>query len=137
MIVVTAGPSFAPSLSPSAVPTSSVPTALPTITGSVVFVELSKEVTQSLTQEEVEAIIQTAEESFGLFPDNVEASVTYSITGTVDIDIDGEIEEEEGFHDDGASMVIEENIDGNICTPPLFDFFFPVTYRWIILYFDP
>ena len=49
----------------------------------------------------------------------------------------GEIEEEEGFHDDGASMVIEENIDDNICTPPLFDFVFPVTYRWIILYFDP
>ena len=41
----------------------------------------------------------------------------------------GEIEEEEGFHDDGVLMDIEENIDDNICTPPLFDFVFPVTYR--------
>ena len=49
----------------------------------------------------------------------------------------GEIKEREGFHDDGALIDIEENIDDNFCTPPLFDFVFPVIYCWIILYCDP
>ena len=82
-------------MSPSRRPTSSVPSALPTITGSVVFVELTKDVTASLTESEIQEIVEAAEEAFGLFPDNVEATVSYSISGTVDVSIDGEYEEEE------------------------------------------
>ena len=53
-------------------------------------------------------------------------------------DNDDDNDEDIGEIDCGVdSMAIEENIDDNICTPPLFDFVFPVTYRWIILYCDP
>ena len=95
MNFVSAAPSTVPSVEPSLSPVSSSPSALPTITGSVVFVELSKQVTASLTEEEVSAIVQNAEETFGLFPDNVEAVVTYSVSGTVDVSLEGDYDEQE------------------------------------------
>ena len=95
MNFVTSAPSGSPTATPTHVPSSTVPSAAPTITGSVVFVELSKQVTASLTEEEVSAIVESAEEEFGLFPDNVDAVVTYSVTGTVDVSFEGDYDEQE------------------------------------------
>ena len=70
-------------------PTSAVPSAAPSITGSVVFVELNREVSQSLTDAEIAEIVTLAEDTFGVYPGNVEAEVSYEITGTVNADFDG------------------------------------------------
>ena len=51
--------------------------------------------TASLTDEEVAAIVESAENTFGLFPDNVEAVVTYSVTGTVAVAVEGDYDEQE------------------------------------------
>ena len=71
------------------IPTTNLPSARPSITGSVVFIEMTQEVTASLTSEEVDDFIETAEETFGLYPGNVEAEVSYEISGTIAIETDG------------------------------------------------
>ena len=77
-------------------PSSDAPSAPPSITGSVVFVELTQEVTSSLTSEELQEFVALAEEAFGVNPGNVEAEVTYDISGTIAIETDGsEIGEED------------------------------------------
>ena len=50
---------------------------------------MSKPVTSSLTDDEVADIITLAENTFGVYPGNVEAEVSYEITGTVNADFDG------------------------------------------------
>ena len=84
-----------PSVSPSTIPTSAVPTPTPSISGSVVFVEMNTAVTESLSNEVVADIIKSAEETFGVFPGSVEAEITYDITGSVVMTIDGDYSEEE------------------------------------------
>ena len=74
-------------------PTTSIPSALPTITGSVVFVELTKQVTESLSSEDLSALVASAEEAFGLNPGNVEAVVTYDVHGVLDVELTGDYEE--------------------------------------------
>ena len=92
---MTSAPTFVPSISPSRVPSSTVPSALPTITGAVVFIELKKEVSATLTSEQLDEIIKTTEEAFDIYPGNVEASVTYDISGTIDITTDRDVNNEE------------------------------------------
>ena len=93
---MTAAPSIAPSLIPSKVPSSTIPSAVPTITGAVVFVDMNKLVTSSLTDVEIIEIVNEAEDTFGVYPGDVEVEVTYDITGSVSIETDGsEVSEEE------------------------------------------
>lgn len=77
-----------PTLTPSILPSSTIPTGIPSITGSVVFVDMTKEVTESLNSGDIADIVTQAENSFGVQPGNVQADVTYDITGTVEIDFD-------------------------------------------------
>ena len=93
---MTAAPSIAPSLMPSKAPSSTIPSAVPTITGAVVFVDMNKLVTSSLTDDEISEIVTEAENTFGVYPGDVEVEVTYDITGSVSIETDGsEVSEEE------------------------------------------
>jgi hypothetical protein len=82
---VTASPSAVPSLSPSNVPSSTIPSATQTITGAVVFVDMTKVVTSSLTDDEITDIVNEAENTFGVYPGDVEAEVMYDITGSISI----------------------------------------------------
>ena len=107
---MTSAPTTVPSKTPSDAPSSTIPSALPTITGSVVFIELKKEVTSSLTASEIDAIVKTTEEAFDIFPGNVEASVTYEITGTVAIAVDGDYNAEELVEALKASIASSLNI---------------------------
>ena len=84
-----------PSTIPSVEPTSAIPTQRPSITGSVVFVELTQLVTESLTEEEIATIVASAEETFEVYPENVEAVVTYKTEGEIELEIDGELTPEE------------------------------------------
>ena len=73
-----------------------MPSAVPTITGAVVFVDMSKLVTSSLGEDEIMEIVNEAENTFGVYPGDVEVEVTYDITGSVSIETDGsEVSEEE------------------------------------------
>ena len=58
--------------------------------------ELNKLVASSLTDDEIQDLITSAESSFGVQPGNVNADVSYDITGSVKVSTDGsEITEEE------------------------------------------
>lgn len=57
-----------PTVAPTQLPSSTVPSAQPTITGAVVFIDMSKTVTASLTDEEVQEIVSDMENIFGVFP---------------------------------------------------------------------
>jgi len=92
---VTSAPTKTPSTIPSIAPTSAIPTQRPSITGSVVFVELTQLVTESLTEEDVAKIVASAEETFGVYPENVEAVVTYQTHGEIEFEIEGELTPEE------------------------------------------
>ena len=92
---MTSAPSFTPTRTPSLSPTTSIPSALPTITGSVVFVELTKQVTESLSSEDITALVVSAEEAFGLNPGNVETVVSYDVHGVLEVDLSGDYEEAE------------------------------------------
>ena len=75
-------------------PTSTVPSTVPTISGSVVFVELSREVSSTISDEELSELISSAEETFGVQPGNVEAEVTYDVSGTIVLALEEDINEE-------------------------------------------
>ena len=80
---MTSSPSLTPSLIPSNVPSSQIPSASPTITGSVVFVDMNKIVFETLTENEIADIITSAEDAFGVYPGDVQAEVSYDITGSM------------------------------------------------------
>ena len=92
---MTSAPSGIPTMTPSAFPSSNIPTSAPTITGAVVFVDMQKSVTSTLTDDEIAEIVTLAENEFGVFPGNVEADISYEITGSVDLTFDGDYDEEE------------------------------------------
>lgn len=75
-------------MTPSLRPTSNMPTSPPTITGSVVFIDLDKQVTSSMTNDEIEEIMSQAENAFGIYPGDVIAEVAYEVTGTVTLHTD-------------------------------------------------
>lgn len=95
MKYITSAPSTMPSIHPSDAPSSNVPTIKPTITGAVVFIDMQQLVTANLTNEEIDDLIVAVENTFGLFPHNVEAEISYDITGTIQIDMNEEVSTEE------------------------------------------
>lgn len=88
---VTSPPSTTPTAIPSMAPLSSIPTLTPSITGSVVFIDMKKPVTASFTEKEIADLVKSAEKAFGLFPDNVKAEVRYDIMGTIAIETQEEV----------------------------------------------
>ena len=78
----------APSFVPSTVPTTSIPTVAPSITGSVALISSSKSnVTSSLSSSEMNNIIDSITEAYGVDEEDVEILIEYSSSGTIDIDI--------------------------------------------------
>ena len=84
-----------PTTAPTNLPSSMIPTQAPTITGSIVLIELSQLVTETMTESEIEDIVRTAEETYGVYPGNVEAEVTYDIAGVISLALDDDIPEEQ------------------------------------------
>ena len=52
-------------------------------------------VAQSLTDDEIDEMVTLAENTFGLLPGNVEASVNYDIIGTITVTSDSELSNDE------------------------------------------
>ena len=72
-----------------------MPSAVPTITGAIVLMDMTKLVSSSLTDDEIDEIMIAVQNDFGVYPGDVEAEVTYDITGSISIEIDGDVSEEE------------------------------------------
>ena len=51
---------------------------------------MNKQVTDDLTQDEIDEIISDIEEEFDLYPGNVDTTVTYETTGTIAVELDGD-----------------------------------------------
>ena len=94
---MTSAPSSSPTITPSLVPTSTIPTAPPSITGAVVFVDMETIVSEDLSNDEVAEIISAAETEFGLNPGDVNADISYDITGVIEITLDDSDHSEEDF----------------------------------------
>jgi hypothetical protein len=92
---ITFAPSAIPTVTPSDAPSSAIPASMPSITGSVVFIDMQQLVTATLTDEDVSELVATVENTFGLFPDNVQAEIQYDIIGTIEIVADEEVSNEE------------------------------------------
>ena len=109
----------APTLAPSLIPTTSLPTAAPSITGSVAIIELSKPVTESLSETEVNDIQSQAADAYGVDAEDITVEVVYQTTGTLDIDVTGDVSEEEleeALEEEIAALlgVHEGNVNVNI-----------------------
>ena len=89
---VTSAPTFIPSVVPSQMPSSSIPSARPTITGEVVIIDLTTQVSDDLTTEEINEIIEDVEEEFDIYPGNVDVEVTYETSGTIALTLDENVD---------------------------------------------
>ena len=102
---MTSAPTLLPSVVPSSAPVSSVPSSTPTITGAVVYLHLDKQVTEDLSQEELDDLVSYVEEELGIYPDNVEVDVVYEITGTIEV---------EGSYEDAEAL--EQELEEALAT---------------------
>ena len=118
---------FAPTFVPSVPPTTSLPTATPSITGAVTIIGTSKVVNESLTSEEIAAILAEVADSFSVNDEDVDVSVVYETTGTInvtfsdDVKVDDleEVLEEElaellGLH--GSDIDVNVNLENGTIT---------------------
>ena len=101
---ITAAPSSRPTVAPSKAPVSSIPSAAPTITGAVASVSISGAVTESMSEEDVAAISNELAEIYGVDPLDVETTVDYVASGTLDVSIP------EGVSEADVIAALEESI---------------------------
>jgi phenylpyruvate tautomerase PptA (4-oxalocrotonate tautomerase family) len=83
-VFITAAPTFVPSTSPSIAPVSTIPSAVPSITGAVASVTISGTATEDLPAEEIENITSDLAEIYGVDPSDVETTIDYVASGTLD-----------------------------------------------------
>ena len=101
-----------PTISPSDLPTSSVPSATPTITGAVASISISGEVTEDLSEDNINAITTDLAEIYGVDVTDVETTVDYVISGTLDVTIPESIPTED------AISSLEQSIGDVLCVHP-------------------
>ena len=82
----------------------SIPSAAPTITGAVASVSISGAVTEAMSEEDVEAISNELAEIYGVDPLDVETTVDYVASGTLDVSIP------EGVSEADVIAALEESI---------------------------
>ena len=83
-----------PTSKPSALPTSVIPSAVPTITGDVASISLSGIVTADMPFEDINAISSNLAEIYGVDSSDVETTVDYVASGTLDVTIPDDVSEE-------------------------------------------
>lgn len=101
---ITAAPTLLPTISPSNKPTSTIPSTAPTITGEVASVSLSGSITENMSMENIDAITSNLAEIYGVDISDVESSVDYVISGTLNVTIPENIPEED------AIILLEQSI---------------------------
>ena len=104
--IVTSAPTFIPSVVPSQIPSSSIPSARPTITGDVVIIDLVTQVSDDLTTEEINEIIEDVEEELDIYPGNVDVEVTYETSGVINLALAEDVD----FDSEELEQALEESI---------------------------
>ena len=118
-IFITAAPTISPSMRPSMSPSSFIPSSVPTITGAISSVSMSGTVTADISIIEIAGHLA---EIYGVDSNDVEASVDYITSGTLDVTIPEEIPDSEaitafvesisdilGIHERNVAVTIDEN----------------------------
>ena len=95
---ITAAPTVVPSTSPSMSPVTTIPSAVPTITGAVASVSISGTVTSSMSSDDIDAISSDIAEIYGVDASDVETTVDYVASGTLDVTIPTGVSEEEAIN---------------------------------------
>ena len=81
-----------------------IPSSFPTITGSVASVSISGIVTESMSQQEVDEVTSQLAEIYGVDVNDIETTVDYVTSGTLDVTIPEDVSESE------AIEVLQESI---------------------------
>ena len=89
-IYITSAPTVISSVSPIISP----PTSQPSITGLVVSIELSRLVSNSLTSDELDDIIRTAQDAYGVSPNDIIVTTGYTTSGVISVEIPPDQSEE-------------------------------------------
>ena len=84
-------------MSPSVAPVTSVPSASPSITGAVATVSMSGVVTDELTTAEISSLVSDLAAIYGVSTEDVDLSVGYVASGTLDVVIPADVSEEEAL----------------------------------------
>ena len=113
----------APTLDPSALPTTNLPSVAPSITGAVSLVELSRPVTESIDVDEVNDIQTEVADTYGVGIEEVNVDIVYQTTGTLDLSIGDDVDEEQlasdledelaallGLHEGEIEVTIENGV---------------------------
>jgi uncharacterized membrane protein len=98
-----------PTVQPIPAPTTSIPSAMPSMTGLIATFEVSKTVTNSLSDSEVDAIEAEVITSFKVSADDITTTVTYSTSGTMSV-TSGDLTDEEVIYSIEAALVNELNL---------------------------
>jgi len=105
--------SSAPSFTPSVFPTTSLPSASPSLTGAVAMIELSKIVNASISAGDISDIANDVASAYGVEEDDVIIEIVYETTGTIYVNLTGEVTEQEianALEEEIASLLgIHEN----------------------------
>ena len=94
---ITAAPTGIPSMSPTMAPVTSVPSASPSITGAVATVSMSGVVSDELTTAEISSLVSDLAAIYGVSTEDVDLSVGYVASGTLDVVIPEGVTEEEAL----------------------------------------
>ena len=78
-------------------PVSTIPSAVPTITGAVASVTISGTTTEDIPAEEIANITSELAEIYGVDPSEVETTVDYVASGTLDVTIPDDVSEEDAI----------------------------------------
>jgi hypothetical protein len=107
-VFITSAPTLLPTITPSIPPVTSIPSAVPTITGAITSVSMSGPATSSMTRSEINSISSDIAEIYGVDSDDVETTITYITSGTLDVIIPDVLSEEEAitFLQDSISDVL-------------------------------
>ena len=81
-----------------------IPSSVPTITGAVASVTISGVVTESMSQQEVNAVTSQLAEIYGVDLGDIETTVDYVTSGTLDVTLP------EGVTNDEAIQFLQESI---------------------------
>ena len=113
----------APTFDPSALPTTNLPSVAPSITGAVSLVELSRPVTESIDVDEVNDIQTEVADTYGVGIEEVNVDIVYQTTGTLDLSIGDDVDEEQlasdledelaallGLHEGEIEVTIENGV---------------------------
>ena len=87
----------APTLVPSQSPETSIPTVSPSFIGLVVSVDITRPATSALDDTEVSELEAIVAQAYGVNPEDLSSIVEYTTTGTMTIDIDPSLSEEDAI----------------------------------------